>query len=297
MLKRNNRGKIIAVLIAVFAVLCISVVFIFVNSDAIFARFGLRSKFLPQNGIMYVNFIDVGQGNCALITCGETSILVDSGEEPYAQTVTNYIKNQNIRKLDAVIATHPHSDHIGSLYKVLNEIDADKIYLPEIPQEFETDESFYTNLMEKSDIISFVKGGFSFTQGELKIEFFAPLGSYDDLNNYSLVTKISFKNNSVLIAADAKEDVENDILKSTADLRADILGVGHHGSGSSSSDEWLNAVNPEFAVISCGENNDYGHPNTELIKRLEAHNICSSRTDLSGNILFRCDGNKVEEIN
>lgn len=267
---------------------------VFGDGSGLFDMAGLRGQ-TAADGKMMVEFIDVGQGDCTLITDSEAVILIDGGESGEAETVINYLKNKNIEKIDCCIATHPHSDHIGSLSKVFENFEVEDVIMPEIPEKIipttTTYERFLNSVSENVKNVYPAQRGDTYTYGGITLTILAPVDDYDDLNNMSVVTLASFGKTSVMITGDAETPSEEDMLEfKGADYSADILKVGHHGSKTSSSEEWLNAVNPQFAVISCGIDNDYGHPHKQLIKRLEKAEIEYYRTDLAGNIVFESDG-------
>lgn len=299
MLKRRSKLIVSAIIIVLF--LGFAFIFSLTDTDLLYSKFGLRDKNLPAYGIMYVNCIDVGQGSATLITCGDTTILVDGGEEAYSSKLINYIKNQNIKHIDCIIATHQHSDHIGALPDVLEEFDVTEVIVPNVPENDLPNDDCYNDFMNavrgNVELLTKTKGGSDYSYGQLNVEIFSPLYTYKDFNNYSIIARISFKNNSVIVTGDAQAKSEEDVMNSFDSINSDILCVAHHGSNSSTSDEWLDAVNPQFAVISCGVNNDYNHPNSDLVNRLESHKIKYYRTDLDGDTVFRCDGETVNKIN
>lgn len=261
--------------------------------DKVFEESGLRNTQQASADKMYVSFIDVGQGNCTLLRCGGKAILVDSGEVGAAQTVINYIKNLGIDELNCVLVTHPHTDHMGAMTKILYEFKIDDLIMPEIPEEIiptnKTYEKFLTAVSDNAGDVIAAKPGETYSYGEMTLEIFAPLRDYDNLNDMSAVSRISYGDTSVMFTGDATTTVEKDLLKKNIDYSATVLNVGHHGSKTSSSEAWLRAVNPKYAVICCGENNDYGHPHSVITKRLEELGIEYFETDLLGTIVFESD--------
>lgn len=261
--------------------------------DKVFEESGLRNTQQASADKMYVSFIDVGQGNCTLLRCGGKAILVDSGEVGAAQTVINYIKNLGIDELNCVLVTHPHTDHMGAMTKILYEFKIDDLIMPEIPEEIiptnKTYEKFLTAVSDNAGNVIAAKPGETYSYGEMKLEIFAPLRDYDNLNDMSAVSRISYGDTSVMFTGDATTTVEKDLLKKNIDYSATVLNVGHHGSKTSSSEAWLRAVNPKYAVICCGVNNDYGHPHSLITKRLEELGIEYFETDLLGTIVFESD--------
>ena len=289
--KRSINSKAVTgIILLIIAVVSAVFVRFTGESDKVFEAVGLRNTELSDRDKMYVSFIDVGQGNCTLLKCGDKAILVDSGEVGAAQTVINYIKNQNIKTLDCVLVTHPHSDHMGAMTKLLYEFEIKDVIMPEIPDEIiptsKTYEKFLVAVSENAENVIAAKPDETFSYGEMKMEIFAPLRDYDDLNDMSAVTRISYGDTSVMFTGDATATVEKDLLKKNIDYSATILNVGHHGSKTSTSESWLKAVDPEYAVICCGLNNDYGHPHQSVVNRLEEFGIKTYRTDLLGTIVF-----------
>lgn len=249
---------------------------------------------------MYINFIDVGQGNCTLITCGDTAILVDGGESAYGEKVVNYLKEKNVEDIDLLIATHPHSDHIGGLTEVAKTYSIGDIIMPSVPKSIIPTSSTYKNFLQAiSDnhkkIIK-AQSGMTYTYGEMNVEIFGPVRDYDDLNNESVVSRISYGETSVMLMGDAETEAEKDLLKSGNDFKASILNVGHHGSKSSSGKSMIEAINPEYAIICCGEGNDYGHPHKQTLTTLNKYGIEYYRTDIEGDIVFESDGKTVKAI-
>ena len=294
----KRRKSINSKIITVAAVLLVAVLSLFLTKnfipiDKVFEESGLRNTQQVSADKMYVSFIDVGQGNCTLLRCGGKAILVDSGEVGAAQTVINYIKNLGIDELNCVLVTHPHTDHMGAMTKILYEFKIDDLIMPEIPEEIiptnKTYEKFLTAVSDNAGNVIAAKPGETFSYGEMKLEIFAPLRDYDNLNDMSAVSRISYGDTSVMFTGDATTTVEKDLLKKNINYSATVLNVGHHGSKTSSSEAWLRAVNPKYAVICCGVNNDYGHPHSLITKRLEEFGIEYFETDLLGTIVFESD--------
>ena len=243
-----------------------------------------------------IHFIDVGQGQCVLICSDGHNMLIDGGEKEYSSKIVSYIENLDIDKLDYVIATHPHSDHIGGLSGVIEHFEVDEINAPMIPDTLvPTSNSYYDflNAVKKNGKgMSKAIAGEIYNLGDSQFEIIAPLSEEsDDLNNYSVVCVFKYGENTALFGGDASEYEENDILKSGADIDVDLLNVFHHGSSSSSGKEFLYNVSPEYCVIMCGADNSYGHPNKSTIERLEVYTDNIYRTDLQGTIICEMDGN------
>ena len=288
--KNINTKAVTGIIVLIIAVLSVLGSRFFGDFKDIYDEAGLRNTEHSNPDKMYVSFIDVGQGNCTLLRCGGKTILVDSGEVGAAQTVIGYIKNLNIDTLDCVLVTHPHSDHMGAMTKLLYEFKIKDFIMPEIPEKIiptsRIYEKFLTAVSDNAENVIATEPGETFSYGEMTVEIFAPLHDYDDLNDMSTVTRVSYGDSSVMFMGDASATVEKDLLQKNVDYSATILNVGHHGSKTSSSEKWLKAVNPKYAVICCGLNNDYGHPHRAVTKRFESMGIEYFRTDLLGTIVF-----------
>ena len=245
-----------------------------------------------------MHFINVGQGDSTLIVTEDKVVLIDSGETGYDGVVRDYITSLGITKLDIVIGSHPHSDHIGSMSKVVDGLEVDEIILPKMTRDMIPATECYTKLLRSADSkkakVRFVKGYENISLSEdCNIEILAPVSDYDDLNNYSIVCKLIHEENSFLFTGDIETSAEYDIVESGADLSSDVLKVPHHGSATSSSYKFLKAVRPTYAVFHVGSPNDYGHPNDKIYERYEEFDCKRYRTDVHGNIVFKSDGTKI----
>ena len=260
--------------------------------------FGTKQSENQGNGSvgdkLKIHFIDVGQADSILIQQGNNAMLIDAGNNEDSETVKNYIANQGIKKLDYVVGTHPHEDHIGGLDYVINNFQIGKIYIPKVTSNTKTFEDVVTSIKNKGMQVTETVPGDSFKLGEADCKVLAPnSASYEDLNNYSIVIKVTYKNNSFMFTGDAEAISESEMLKKGFDVKADVLKIGHHGSSSSTSNEFLKKVNPKYAVISVGKHNDYGHPHKETMKKLKDSGITVYRTDESGTIICTSDGNNI----
>lgn len=243
-----------------------------------------------------VHSIDVGQGDSTLIVAGSTTVLIDAGEADEARSVIEYLNKYGIKRIDYVIATHPHSDHIGGIPDVMYAVPVGKIIMPRLPDELVPVTSSYNNLLR-----AISKNGLRATRAvpgdvyplgaDAYLEIIAPIREdYEEINNYSVVCRITCGEVSFLFMGDAEKAVENDIIESGADISADFLKVGHHGSTTSTRQPLLDAVRPEYAVIYCGSDNTYNHPAEKTLFRLRDNGIKIYRTDSQGNIIFKTDG-------
>ena len=244
-----------------------------------------------------VHFLDVGQADSTLIQLPNNEVtLIDGGNIGDGKFLVDYIKTLNIKRLDYIIATHPHADHIGGLADVIESFDIGKIYMPAKTANTQVFERLLIEIKKKNLKITQAKSGMLIIdEGDLKLSIVSPRGDkYKKVNDYSIVNKLNYKNISLLFTGDAEKIAEDELIDSRVNLSADILKVGHHGSSTSSSDDFLKAINPKYAVISCGRDNKYGHPDLSLIERLKSRNIKVLRTDKMGSIILSSDGRKAD---
>ena len=245
---------------------------------------------------MSVHFIDVGKADSIYIKCKDKNILIDAGEKNTYDLVNEYLRRQNVKVLDLVIATHPHTDHIGGMPKIIEEFQINKLLMPELKEEViptsRTYEKFLLAIKNKNIAPERPIPGTSFNVGELIFEVLAPNKQYDDVNNNSIVVKMTFKNTSFLLTGDAEKESENDMMNNNFNLEADVLKVGHHGSKTSTSSAFLKKINPKYAVVCVGEDR-YNLPKKITIDKLTKRNIKVFRTDCNGTVVFSTDGNKI----
>ena len=215
-----------------------------------------------------VHFIDVGQADCALLSTKGHYMVIDGGNNGDADTILSYLEGQGVEKLDAVVGTHPHEDHIGSLDAIINHFDVDAVYMPKIMHTSKTFEDVLDAVANKGLKIKSPSPGDTIDFNGLEIEVLGPQREYKDFNNNSIVLKVNAGETAFLFTGDAEETAEKDILQAGYDLQADVLKVGHHGSSTSSSQAFLQAVKPKYAVISVGVgNSDHYRRRTGSLKR------------------------------
>lgn len=241
-----------------------------------------------------VHFIDVGQGDSIFIQSGEHDMLIDAGENDQGDTVVTYLHSQGIDKLDYVIGTHPHSDHIGGLDDVINNFSIDKVILPPVEHTTKTYEDVLDAISSQGLNVTKPVAGDTYKLGDASFQIIAPNGNYgDDLNNWSVGIKLTNGNNSFVMCGDAESQAESDICANGINLSADVLKLGHHGSKTATSGAFLNKVNPDYAVISCGMGNSYGHPHKETLNKLYSKGIKIFRTDEQGTVIATSDGTDI----
>lgn len=254
---------------------------------------------LPAEGEVKVSVIDVGQGESILVTTPDHSLLIDAGENDKGDEVMDYLEQMGLTRLDYVLATHPHSDHIGGMDYVLGHIDVGEVLFGQVPEDLVPTTKTYTDVLEaiqqQGIPLTIVSPGDVYDLGSgAQLTILGPVGEYDDLNNCSVVCRLDFGETSFLFNGDMEAEAEADLLASNAYLDADVTSMGHHGSRTSSSEAFLDLVDPQYAFISCGKGNMYKHPHEETLEKLDARSIPYYRTDLVGNILYTSDGQSIQ---
>lgn len=248
-----------------------------------------------------VYFIDVGQGDSELIRLKDSGIdiLIDAGTRSTKQELADYLKELGVEDIDILIGTHPHEDHIGGMAKIIEEFPIGTLYLPETSEEMTPTTKTYESLLdavEKMDVTmrTAAAGDVLLEEGNISFKVLSPSHTdYDNLNDYSIVTRLKVGDTAFLFQGDAETPVEEEILDSGADVSCDVIKLGHHGSSTSSSRAYLEAANPSAAVISCGVGNEYGHPHRETMDLLEKLSITPYRTDTQKTLLAETDGKTI----
>lgn len=240
-----------------------------------------------------VNFINVGDGDSILLERGGYGMLIDAGSEEAADTVVKYIKSQKLNKLDFCIGTHPHEDHVGGLDSVINNFSVSTLIMPNVSASTNSFSDVEKTIKKKKLKITRPAVGKTYKFEGATFTVLAPNSTgYDDINNYSVVIRFVYGSTSFLFTGDAGKISEKEMLKNGCTLKSDVLKVGHHGSSTSTSADFLNAVDPKYAVISVG--NDYkGLPAKTTVSRLKKAGIKVYRTDQDGTVTAVSDGKKI----
>lgn len=242
-------------------------------------------------GNLEVHFIDVGQGDATLIKCDGHYMLIDAGNNDKGTLVQNYLQHQGVETLDYVIGTHPDADHIGGMDVILYKFDCKTIIMPDVANNTRTYDDVVQTMKNKGYKTTYPVVGETYTIGGAAFTIIAPNKEYgNDMNSWSVGVLLQNGNHRFLFTGDAEEGAEQDILQNGIDISADVYKVAHHGSNTATSQAFLDAVHPTYAVISAGESNSYGHPHAEVLNRLRAAGVSVFRTDEQGTIVATSDG-------
>ncbi|HBG5343416.1 TPA: MBL fold metallo-hydrolase [Clostridioides difficile] len=245
-----------------------------------------------KKSLLSIHMIDVGQGDSILIqTPTNKNILIDGGDEDSENIITSYLRQKRIKTIDIIIATHPDSDHIGSLDNVIKKFNVNSVYMPEQSTDSEAYQNLINSCTDKDLSIQYLyKDDVLNIDNNINIYVLSPSYIQEESNLNSIVFKLTFNDNSFLFMGDAEEENEKEILRSFELNNINFIKIGHHGSNSSSSLEFIKKISPDIAAISCGYKNQYGHPHREVINNLKQNHVSIYRTDRIGDIVFYSDG-------
>ena len=252
----------------------------------------------PDEDKLVMHFIDVGQGDCTFIAANGVTMLVDCGEYTVSSDVVSYLKSLGVGRLDYLIGTHPHSDHMGGMARIIDTFDIGEVIIPGIPDEQLPTAVFFDKFLESCEAkklnIRTAKTGDTLSIGKASAEIVSPDDAvFEDMNNYSVSLLIRHGDNSFLLTGDSEAEAEYAMLTSDRLQKVTLYKAGHHGSSRSSTAEFLDMIRPQTAVISCGADNPYGHPSDITLQRLNEYTDKIYRTDICGNIVFESDGSKL----
>lgn len=241
-----------------------------------------------------VHVLDVGQGLSVLVESQGHSMLYDGGDRDQSSFVVSYLKQQGVTELDYMIASHYDADHLNGLVGALNTTSVKQVFAPEYTTDTRVFQSFQSTIAEKAIPKEQPAVGSSYQLGDATFQILSPSGSsYSDANNYSIAIRITDGDSSFLITGDAETQAEAEICAAGLELDSDVYVMGHHGSGTSSSWTLLQEATPEYAVLSCGAGNSYGHPHIESMEKLQSMEIQLLRTDKQGTIIASTDGSSI----
>ena len=289
-----TRLKLIILVIVLFAVgVCAFLHFTGIYSfDRLLQDMGYEDKPAEQPQTQ-VSFIDVGQGDCTIVMSEGKTMLVDCGEYDPQNKVVEELRQLGVTKLDYIVVTHPHSDHMGKMADVLKSFDTDKFIMPKVPDNLVPTSVSYEKMLKqiKQKGMKITRAeDTEFSLGRCTVRIFAPQKKYENLNNYSVLVKITDGENSFLVTGDCEQEEEKEFISRNCDLSSKVLKVAHHGSYTSSSAQFLDRVAPRYAVISCGKDNKYGHPHEKTVTRLKKYVNDLYITMNDGTVTFLSDG-------
>ena len=245
---------------------------------------------LDENAPLQVHFIDVGQALSVLVECDGQFMLYDGGNVDDGSLVVSYLQQQGVEELQYVFCSHAHEDHVGGLAAALAYFPAHHVYAPVTEADTKCFRDFVKYTQQQGLSVEVPAAGTVWQLGSATITQLGPVAQYSDTNDTSLVLRLDYGSTSFLLTGDMEADAERDLVNTGANLKADVLQVGHHGSSTSTSYIFLNSVLPEMGVISCGVNNKYGHPHEETLSILRDAGVDVYRTDLLGTITIGSDG-------
>lgn len=248
-----------------------------------------------EDGECEFHMIDVGQGDSVLIRTDEGNVLVDSGTAEAEFDLRNYLGSQGIRNFDYVVFTHPHEDHIGNGDMIIDEFDVESVIMPDVQADTRCFEDLLLSIDEAGAELIMAKPEATYKVGDLTLKIFAPIGECDpdEPNNCSIVMRVDYGEVSMLFSGDAEKKVEREVYERYGDeLDCDIYKVAHHGSVTSNSAVFFEAVSPDLALISCGLGNTYGHPHRKIVDMLNRNGVTVRRTDADGDVVVATDGEK-----
>lgn len=292
--------------VAIFA-LCLAVVMLFSGCEMLYeldAMLGYDpysdAPTGEPDGRLTLEFLYVGQADCTLILLpsGET-MLVDGGNDGDGEDIADYLSGRGIERLDHVICTHPHEDHVGGLDKILNVLDAGRVYMPELPSSVEPDTRNFDDFLAAAEYyggVTYLAAGDRVYEGQgLTVDCLSPdpQDVFSDLNNYSIVLKLTYGEDEILLMGDAEQTAEDILLMGGYDLEADLLKAGHHGSSTSSGAQFIRAVEPDYAIISCGVENSYGFPHEETMEILDEVDAEIYVMSEVGSVIATTDGDGI----
>ena len=284
--KNNKKAQIITII--VFIIIAIL--------SSFFAKDIVGNDLGKTNGNIEISYLDVGQGDAAYIRVNDMDILIDAGPRSDSDKLMKQLEDKNIDDFEIVIATHPHEDHIGGMTKVFEKYDVKSFYMPKVTNTTKTFENMMKAVSNEGLKANVIKGGTSIDIGKgAEFKAYSPnKDEYDNLNDYSPIMKLTYGNKAFIFTGDAEKAAEAEVLKKHSnELKADVIKFGHHGSSTSSSKEFIDAISPKYGIISCGVDNSYGHPHRETLDIIKNMGIESYRTDKQGQITITSNGENI----
>lgn len=295
----NNR--ITPVVLVLFILISFSV-FILDKTDTvslgeIYHKIGIIGGVDKQDSDFAVYYLDVGQSDCSIIVCDGMTMMIDTGTVNQLNTIREAMFSLNIDRLDYLVITHQHDDHMGSAAEIIRKYSVSNVIMPTLSKVNNVQSETYTDLintiLDNEVTIIPAQVGYKLYIGSSEIQLLSPVNQDENLNNMSIVLKVIYGENVFLFQGDSEAEVEAQLLKNSSMLKSDVLKLGHHGSNTSSGYDFLKAVDPMIAIASCGTDNTYNHPNYNVLERLEKQGICPYFTSLDGSVTVTSDGKSV----
>lgn len=300
--KRKRKEKITIIIALVLFIF--SLVMSFLDKNDIFTWNDLNNTTGALNGPVNpdssfsIYYLDVGQGDCTIIKSNDNVMMIDTSTKNHTLDIQEALKSLSIEKIDYLVITHQHDDHMGSAKDIIDKYEVANIIMPKLSDINMVTTTGYENLLKSiaNRNVNAIPAtvGESFKLGDATVQIFSPSQQDEDLNNMSVVLKVVYGETSFIFQGDAEKTVEKQLLNSDFDLNADVIKLGHHGSNTSSTEKYLKAVNPQYAIISCGADNSYGHPHDEVIDRLKNNNISFFVTAQTGDVTVTSDGENID---
>ncbi len=300
-IKYNKKVAAVVNFIIVFSVIfniLISLNAFSVND--IYSQIEIMGGMERQDADFAVYFLDVGQSDCTIITCDDMTMMIDTGSKFRNIEIKSALFTLGIKQIDYLVVTHPHDDHMSNASEIIEKFDVKNIIMPIISVNNQVNSPIYSTLINtiaKHNVNPMaVSSGDNFGFGNANVQVVAPIKQNKNLNNMSLVLKITYDETSFLFQGDVEKTVENDVLSNGIDISADVIKIGHHGSNTSSGEEYLENVDPAYAVVSCGPDNNFKHPSKQTIDTLDSKNIKTFITAYHGNIIMTSDGKNIDVL-
>lgn len=287
MTKRKNNKKLKELIYFCLGLLVLVVGYFTTNTDNTTSGYENNSS----SSEVLVYFIDVGQADAIYIKDGNSNMMIDAGNNADGKLLVKYLQSLNVNNFKYVVGTHAHEDHIGGMDDIINNFKIDNFYMPEAISTSKTFEDVLDALDKNKVTFQTPKIGDKFTLENTNFEVLSIGNDTSDLNDTSLVLKMSYNNTCVLFMGDASSNVEKNLLNK--DIDCQVLKVGHHGSRYSSSDEFIKKVNPTYGIIMVGKDNKYGHPTKKALDILNKYKVTIHRTDEEGTIVMHLKGNDI----
>lgn len=296
--KKILRTTIIIFVLCLFINLLIG--FNIISASDFYSNFGIIDDIEKSSSDFTIYYLDVGQSDCSIIVCNDEVMMIDTGTLNHNIKIRGALLALGIDEIDYLVVTHPHDDHMGNAAEIIKKYNVKNIIMPKIVDNGQIETQTYDHLINsiaKYNVNPMTaKFGYKIYLGNASIDFLAPFNQENDLNNMSIVLKVSYGDTAFLFQGDAESGVENKIINTGADISADVIKVGHHGSSTSTSEKYINNVNPSIAIVSCGADNSYKHPNKQIIDVLDNCDIETYITAYNGNIMITSDGQKIDII-